>query len=40
MTWQAVDALRYSLVGGGSITPNPPARPTPAQRSTRSPPST
>jgi hypothetical protein len=33
MTWQAVDALRYSLVGGGSITPNPPARPTPAQRS-------
>ena len=33
MTWQAVGGLRYSLVGGGSITPDPPADPTPAQRS-------
>jgi hypothetical protein len=33
MTWQAVDRLRFSLVGGGSITPNPPAHPTPAERS-------
>ncbi|MGD0882199.1 MAG: hypothetical protein ABSB09_11590 [Acidimicrobiales bacterium] len=33
MTWQAVDSLRYSLAGGGSITPNPPAHPTPAERS-------
>jgi len=33
MTWQAVGGLRYSLVGGGSITPDPPAHPTAAQRS-------
>jgi len=32
MTWQAVDGLRYSLVGGGSITPAPPAHPTARQR--------
>jgi hypothetical protein len=28
MTWQAVGSLRFSLVGGGSITPTPPAHPT------------
>jgi hypothetical protein len=33
MTWQAVGGLRYSLVGGGSITPDPPTHPTAAQRS-------
>jgi len=33
MTWQAVGALRWSMVGGGSITPDPPAHPTPSQRS-------
>jgi hypothetical protein len=33
MTWQAVGSLRYSLVGGGTITPDPPVHPTPAQRS-------
>jgi hypothetical protein len=32
MTWQAVAGLRFSLVGGGGITPAPAARPTPAQR--------
>ena len=32
MTWQAVGGLRYSLAGGGSITPDPPAHPTAAQR--------
>ncbi len=32
MTWQAVGSLRYSLVGGGSITPTPPAHPTDRQR--------
>jgi hypothetical protein len=32
MTWQAVAGLRFSLVGGGGITPTPPDRPTPAQR--------
>jgi branched-subunit amino acid transport protein len=32
MTWQAVGSLRYSLVGGGTITPDPPLHPTPAQR--------
>ena len=34
MTWQATGSLRYSLVGGGSITPTPPARLTVAQRTT------
>ena len=33
MTWQATGGLRYSLAGGGSITPDPPAHPTPDQRS-------
>jgi hypothetical protein len=33
MTWQAATGLRYSLVGGGSITPDPPAHPTTAQLS-------
>ncbi len=33
MTWQATGSLRYSLNGGGSITPDPPAHPTPSQRS-------
>jgi hypothetical protein len=33
MTWQAVGSLRWSLVGGGSITPDPPLHRTPAQRS-------
>lgn len=33
MTWQATAALRYSLAGGGSITPDPPPHPTAAQRS-------
>jgi hypothetical protein len=32
MTWQAVAGLRFSLVGGGGITPAPPAHPTPSQR--------
>jgi hypothetical protein len=32
MTWQAATGLRWSLVGGGSITPNPPAHPTSVQR--------
>ena len=32
MTWQATAGLRYSLVGGGSITPDPPVHPTPIQR--------
>ena len=32
MTWQAVGGLRFALVGGGSITPTPPARPTARQR--------
>ncbi|HEY5110273.1 MAG TPA: hypothetical protein VII96_11755 [Acidimicrobiales bacterium] len=32
MTWQAVGALRWSLVGGGSITPTPPAHPSPRRR--------
>jgi hypothetical protein len=32
MTWQAVATLRFSMVGGGGITPAPPSRPTPAQR--------
>ena len=32
MTWQAVGSLRYSLVGGGTITPDPPLHPTPGQR--------
>jgi hypothetical protein len=32
MTWQAVGGLRYSLIGGGSVTPDPPAHPTEAQR--------
>ena len=32
MTWQAVGGLRWSLVGGGSITPAPPAHPTARQR--------
>lgn len=32
MTWQATADLRYSLVGGGSITPDPPLHPTPTQR--------
>jgi len=31
MTWQAVGSLRFSLVGGGSITPTPPAHPTAAE---------
>ena len=34
MTWQAVGGLRWSLVGGGGVTPTPPARPTARQRST------
>jgi len=33
MTWQATAALRYSLAGGGSITPDPPAHPTATERS-------
>jgi hypothetical protein len=33
MTWQAVGSLRYSLVGGGAITPDPARHPTPSQRS-------
>lgn len=33
MTWQAVGDLRWSLVGGGSITPAAPARPSARQRS-------
>jgi hypothetical protein len=33
MTWQATTDLRWSLVGGGSITPDPPAHQTDAQRS-------
>jgi hypothetical protein len=33
MTWQAVGGLRWSLVGGGSITPTPPAHPSARQRS-------
>jgi hypothetical protein len=33
MTWQATASLRFSLIGGGSITPDPPTHPTPAQRS-------
>ncbi len=33
MTWQATVGLRYSLAGGGSITPDPPVHPTAAQRS-------
>lgn len=32
MTWQAVAGLKFSLVGGGGITPAPPDRPTPSQR--------
>ena len=32
MPWQATAGLRYSLVGGGSITPDPPAHPTPSER--------
>jgi hypothetical protein len=32
MTWQAVAGLRFSLVGGGGITPAPPTQPTPSQR--------
>ena len=32
MTWQAVGSLPYALVGGGSITPTPPAHPTDRQR--------
>ncbi|HXA32579.1 MAG TPA: hypothetical protein VNV87_09990 [Acidimicrobiales bacterium] len=32
MTWQAVAGLRFSLVGGGGITPAPPSHPTPSQR--------
>ena len=31
MTWQAADGLRWSLVGGGAITPDAPAHPTAAQ---------
>lgn len=33
MTWQAVGSLRYSLVGGGGITPDPARHRTPAERS-------
>jgi len=33
MTWQATTDLRWSLVGGGSITPDPPDHPTYAQGS-------
>jgi len=33
MTWQATGSLRYSLVGGGTITPDPPTHPTPTERS-------
>jgi len=32
MTWQATTGVRWSLVGGGSITPDPPAHPTAAER--------
>ena len=32
MTWQAVGGLRWSLVGGGGVTPTPPAHPTARQR--------
>jgi hypothetical protein len=32
MTWQAVAGLRFSLVGGGGITPAPPTHPTPSQQ--------
>jgi hypothetical protein len=32
MTWQAVGALHWSMVGGGSITPTPPAHPSARQR--------
>ena len=31
MTWQAVGTQRWSLVGGGSITPTPPAHPSSRQ---------
>ena len=33
MTWQAATGLPYALVGGGSITPDPPAHPSASQRS-------
>ena len=32
MTWQAATGLPWSLVGGGSVTPDPPVHPTPAPR--------
>ncbi len=32
MTWQAATGLRWSLAGGGSITPTPPAHPSARQR--------
>jgi len=32
MTWQATTGLRWSLVGGGGVIPDPPAHPTARQR--------